>query len=563
MTREAAFHKVVTEPVLKKEIVFSVSKRHCGKGWLFYHLVRPETTSADRPQQPSDCTWRSIVLLSGWSHCSRSATAAEDLSRPAGMWSHVRLLRRALLLVSVPTLSGLHLSQQRLPAVWRAARLLPITLSVALSGAGAARIVSASPATLVMFYLTLGALTFHGLVVLLHLLRRRCRLHELLRRAAGLLDATEISREVDDIRVFAWQTGLLAAATGVPVLFWWVRFLWFDQLSQLQFGGPPEPLLPVLAPTALSYPPWNGAVFGLQLVHLNMAAALVILFDILLAGLTDAVAVLLMRLGRFARDHLSDELSEGCRNGNADEQVVWHSDVFHVSGRTAEKAGEATRPVPVHNRGESRHTLFVRSNEIDPPARDETKSPVPLPVQIRSPAAASVPAPLQRHGDLEHRLRLLSGTFGQVRRLAGDAADLCSLPTLSLHAWATTALLAGIYISIRLSLDYWDTASHIAESAGLALFLPTLALRLLVISSAGSRLTRHQQQLHAQLAAVSWPAAAASTAARFQLQLLLELTREEITFHGWGLFSTQKGTLVSLLGFVLTYVVILVQMNVD
>ena len=44
------------------------------------------------------------------------------------------------------------------------------------------------------------------------------------------------------------------------------------------------------------------------------------------------------------------------------------------------------------------------------------------------------------------------------------------------------------------------------------------------------------------------------------LQLLLEQMRKPPAFTGWGLFTVEKATSLSLLAFVLTYLVIMMQM---
>ena len=85
-------------------------------------------------------------------------------------------------------------------------------------------------------------------------------------------------------------------------------------------------------------------------------------------------------------------------------------------------------------------------------------------------------------------------------------------------------------------------------------------LRLLIVCCAGSRLIQQGEQLHAALVDADWSEAELSPAARLSLHLLLEKTRQPAAFHGWGLFAAQKTTMLSMLGFVLTYSVILMQM---
>ena len=108
------------------------------------------------------------------------------------------------------------------------------------------------------------------------------------------------------------------------------------------------------------------------------------------------------------------------------------------------------------------------------------------------------------------------------------------------------------------TLDLWIWNPALYPSV---LFQASFALRLLIVSCAGSRLIQQGQQLHHQLAAVSWRRHVTARA-RFSLQLLLERTRQPVAFEGWGLFTVQKATMLSLFGFVLTYCVILIQMQV-
>ncbi|KAF0290931.1 hypothetical protein FJT64_010880 [Amphibalanus amphitrite] len=277
-----------------------------------------------------------------------------------------------------------------------------------------------------------------------------------------------------------------------------------------------------------------------------MSAGLVALFDVLLVGLMDVTAVLLIRLGRFAAElGRPDGDGGGIRSAGEPDSVL---------------------PEPEDTSPAAGTVIHVRQQSGEPPAPTK-RGPFVLASAESSPPTAytraeSAPAPLQRAAYPESRLRLLSATLSEVTQLAEDSADLCSLPTLSLHTAATTGLLAGIYCFIQLVHIFFSTAAQVSESVMFLLFLASFAVRLVAIGAAGSRLSGQQQRLRARLSAVRW-SPPAPPAVHSELHLLLEQTRQELVFHGWGLFSTQKETIVSLLGFVLTYVVILVQMNVS
>ncbi|KAF0290933.1 hypothetical protein FJT64_010882 [Amphibalanus amphitrite] len=182
----------------------------------------------------------------------------------AAMWSQVRVLRRALLLTSLLTVSGLHMSGRRPAVGWRAGRLLTLALAAVVSGCALANTVTACPASMMMYCLTMGALLYHSLAVLVHLLFHRRRLHGLLRRAELLLKATALCQQPTDFRPFHLQTALLTVATVLPTVLWWTRYLYFDEVLQPTVHT--QPLLPALLPSALQQLPGSGVVFGLQLV---------------------------------------------------------------------------------------------------------------------------------------------------------------------------------------------------------------------------------------------------------------------------------------------------------
>ncbi|KAF0303176.1 hypothetical protein FJT64_002907 [Amphibalanus amphitrite] len=153
----------------------------------------------------------------------------------------------------------------------------------------------------------------------------------------------------------------------------------------------------------------------------------------------------------------------------------------------------------------------------------------------------------------------LTTLYSSVRDLADDLTSFCSLPTLLLHTTVAAGMLFGSYVSILMVST--KSGSSTAKVIGFASYTLSMVLRLVLVSWAGSWLIERGEQLQQTLARLRWPASA-SPAARFQLQQLMEQTRQPPAFHGWGLFTVQKTNMVALFSFVLTYFVILLQMQV-
>ena len=82
---------------------------------------------------------------------------------------------------------------------------------------------------------------------------------------------------------------------------------------------------------------------------------------------------------------------------------------------------------------------------------------------------------------------------------------------------------------------------------------------LSIVADAGSRLIQQSEELRDVVAKKCW-SARMTAAARGELQVLLEQTRTPLALDVWGLFSVQKSVLLSVLSFVLTYFVIMLQM---
>ena len=469
---------------------------------------------------------------------------------PASMWHHARLLRRVLLLVSVMTLSGVHVQRGQLPGSWRAARLVPTTLCSISAIAKAVHIAKVtSNGYQLMYSLTIDATYVQGFLSIIFLVWYRRRLHGVLRHVTALNEATATCRRPGDNKNVLRQSVFLFSTMTCALINWTIAFFIMAELEHPHYFSNWQP------PVALQHSPWYSLVNAFQIAVGIIAIINIIAFDILMGGLIDALAVLQDRLCVFCERYLSSSNEDGvCVPRQLHESVDEVRVIFtnRISPETEGssvpnqqgihvKAGENLRPWTT-----KQETTAGRSSDPGATLSDITQS-VPKPNKGGHPLR-----------DLEFHLQQMIDTYASVRRLGSDAASVCSLPTLSLHACVTVGLLLGSYVSI---LMYHTDVATRGEMIGFAVFHAVTTLRLMIVSCAGSRLIQKGKQLHQTLAAVRWQAPVSSSA-RFNLQLLLEQTRQPLAFDGWGLFTVQKSNMVALFSFVLTYFVILIQMRV-
>ncbi|KAF0310153.1 Two pore calcium channel protein 1 [Amphibalanus amphitrite] len=452
---------------------------------------------------------------------------------PAGMWSHARLLRRAVLVVSLLTLTSLHVQQERPAAGWRAARLLPLSLGLAFCAAGLALTLTADSLFSLLYNVGMSGVFLYCLCVLVYLLGHRRRLHVLLDRVAELDEATARCRRRGDYRFVQWQCLLLVSIQVLAAGIWGAVFFIKGEFEH------PHYLVPVFVPPLLRGPAGYWLVVTLQVLSNNWLFALSVLFDLILVGLTDASTLLLMRLSRLshlwlagdgAREHTEAPETPTPEADSLPEDWVSRSPCLVVAGDKSLRGAAAVRISVLPDTG----AVTARRRRDDPRCH-----------------CAVGPAGLD-----PCRLRELRQLYGRVSELTAAGAALCSLPTLGLHALVTGTLLIGLYVNVQLFRGGGD----LARAVGYALFLLLAAVRLLLVSVSGSRLADRSQQLHAALAGARW-SGHASPEARLTLQLLLAQTQQPLGFDGWGLFVTHKTTMQSLLGFVLTYFIIMVQMS--
>ncbi|KAF0304569.1 hypothetical protein FJT64_023624 [Amphibalanus amphitrite] len=180
---------------------------------------------------------------------------------------------------------------------------------------------------------------------------------------------------------------------------------------------------------------------------------------------------------------------------------------------------------------------------------------------VASPTAEAVsdflthPAPFTA-ADPAVRLQRLSERYRRVFLLVSETVSVFGAPLLGLHAAVAAILLLAGYVG----------AGHLSgrrglsvDVAGLSLVMVYWFVCLLTVNVSGSGLLERSQELHSALAKQCWPAARGA-AQRRRLGALLEQTRGPLTLHVCGVFTVRKEALLSVLSFVLTYFVIMMQM---
>ena len=444
------------------------------------------------------------------------------------MWDHVRLLRGVLLLLSLLTLSKLNVRQDQPTDCCSAAWLLPLLHSLVFTAGCLAAAVEAGVALETMHIAGICLAMLSALLMMLYFLRYRGRLRAVVLRLAALKNSSEAYRRPGELSTALLQSTVIVGLSAAAPIMSWAHFFGGGQFQH------PHYLNPVLVPAALQTPGWFWVITGLQLLHDITFSAANAALDLLVVGLADAVSLLLERLSqRLFNDEELDKLRPTmdveAMEGLEDKLAIM--EVFLASPDVCVKdtaiTGEKTTI--------KKRAQMVASAKILPAPEDAT------------PSALSF-------SSREIRLRQLVAAHREVRQHASDAADLCSLPLLCQFTSVTAIMLLGVYVSIvRLQTGSSLTAINMA-------YVALMLLRLLIVCCAGSRLIQQGEQLHAALVDADWSEAQLSPAARLSLHLLLEKTRQPAAFHGWGLFTAQKTTMLSMLGFVLTYSVILMQM---
>ena len=391
------------------------------------------------------------------------------------MWDHARLLRRTLQLTSLLTLSGLHELEDERSARWRPGLLLTLTVCLLCNASTNAFIFTTTTAFETMYSMAMAFTSYHSLFLLGYFICRRRRMLGLLRRIAELERATSAWSQPDEHTVFLRLTVLNCAIMVVATAVWMAAVF-----SQGQFSHPYY-LMPVRLPQALLTPSWYPAIMVIQTVFTAMVFTLQIAFELLLVGSADALRIFTARLGVFCQRHVSDNDDaegeafnwRGDRDGVDMKGVCHPSQDDHVMNDKLTPGKNTNRNTDIAPSKENLHDdgNGVSKKRIPPTAwviNNSSDLPQPLsdiPGSIRS--AEALTASLAIPSDLESRLRILTGLYGSIRRLAEDADDFCSLPTLSLHSTVAAGLLLGGYVCIIL---FNEESTMLGMAVGFAVF---------------------------------------------------------------------------------------------
>ena len=169
-------------------------------------------------------------------------------------------------------------------------------------------------------------------------------------------------------------------------------------------------------------------------------------------------------------------------------------------------------------------------------------------------AESDLPAGTESGTALE--LCRLSDRYRQVVRMTHEMSDTFSLALLSMFTTTTVVLLGGVFVMVVM---LGGRLQIVGQHFAYVLYMLLYVLCVGGISVSGSRLIQRSVQLHGVIAKELWPRPM-SPAARRQLQLLLEQTRTPLAIEVWELFNLGKSSVLSMLSFVLTYLVIMLQM---
>ena len=500
------------------------------------------------------------------------------------MWHHARLLRRVLLVSSVLALSGLHIPGASSPTIWRAVRLTPLAVVLTIFSANIAATLTASDAFGFLNGIQVGISIAHALFSLAYLQRHRAPLHGLLRRARLLEEGTALCRQVGDHAQYQRSVGIIAILSGLTSVVWTASSFVGAELQH------PDYMLPIFVPAALRTQTGYWVLVGMQAATCTVCWTMQAVFDLVQIGLMDAVAVMLDRLSRYGQRFITEEREVGtseqpkriprgaCNEDVGRGHIAGHQVLVRPLQNVLETSDSAfagrhsqivkddhlsykisvTVPMNINPTDSAAKSIFptaaLPGYLISPRAQDG------LSASRHSPAAAGPDLTLTDPGaDLESAIRQLTRAHRQVRALASEAAALCSPPTFTQHASIIVQLMVGLYVTIGLFLD---SDSNKVLKTGMVFYLTATVLKLAAVSACGSRLAGSSGHLADTLTDTSCSLRHLSPPLRFTLQMLIEQARRPPEFTGCGFFVTQKTTMLSLLSFVLTYFIIMVQLKV-
>ena len=434
---------------------------------------------------------------------------------------HVRVLRGVLLLGSVLTLTGIHHDGASLSSGWRLSQLVPISLTSVTLALNLTHVAMSQHVQEALLGLGFGIGVAVGLLMLVWYIWRRKHLHQLVRQVARL------ERFEDQI----FKSGDTAFLKGEMALILIISIVltvsWAAVLSSLHFHNPI--IVPIWVPEPLTDGIGLTAVFIAELAGVVVLQAELITLTLLVAGLTDAAALQLRLIQRALLGVCFREVT-----GEAASPTRNRSGQVNVATARAEEGHEAV----IKNK--------INSTPVAAWPGGETVDDL---ADLRLPHAGDDTAATSQLQRQSERYRL-------VYQLVSDTADVFSAPLLWLHAAvAATLLLAGYVVAVTLTGQ-----AHVSINIeSLCLVMVHWFACIAMVTGAGSHLIQQSEELRDVVAKKCW-SARMSAAARGELQVLLEQTRTPLALDVWGLFNVQKSVLLSVLSFVLTYFVIMLQM---
>ena len=440
---------------------------------------------------------------------------------------HIRVLRRMLLLGSVLTLTGIHHDVASLPAAWRLSKLLPISLKCVTLTFTLIVVAISQHIQKALVGLCLGIGIALGLLLLTWFLWRRRDLHHLLRQVE------QLERDVDQI----WECGDTKPLKHMVITFFSVSavidagFMLLLSFKGISYKTQP---FPMWVPAPLRDGASMVAIFILQATLAMVLHTELMSLVLLLAALADAAALHLRLLQRAVLNICRPEATDSAGSS------AW-----------VNKGQVTVTPARAEEGQMSAYQGKTKSVQVAVwPGSDAMKDSAEANPRGTDTAVMS---------DLAHQ----SERYRLVYQLVSDTADVFSAPLLWLHAAvAAILLLVGYVVAVQLSGHAGSSGAPgppAANTVSLCLLMVHWFLCLSTVAVAGSRLMQQSEQLRDVVSKDCW-SRRMSVGTHAELQVLLEQTRVPLALNVWGLFNVQKSVLLSVLSFVLTYFVIMLQM---
>ena len=436
---------------------------------------------------------------------------------------HVRVLRRVLLLGSVVTLTGIHHDGASLHIGWRLSQLVLVFVALVGLVSTLVDVVMLQQVHEALVSVSVGIDIFLCLLVLFWFLCRRRSLHLLLRQTECLeIGGDDLYRPGDTTPLYCQIAlpfvALMLLLAGVVAM-----------RSSAEFRYP-HLAFRMWLPAPLRCGAGFVLVFVLQVMFAVMLVVEVTMFTTLVAGLADAAALQLCAVLRAVLNICLEDVSDPTIT-----TILNKSAQVSVTPASVELGDETIVQDGINS---ERVTAWPGAETVD-----DSSIALHRTEDVNRSSAELV-------------LRRQSERYRLVHRLVSGMTDAFSAPLLWLHAAVATILLLTGYVA-ALQLSGQVEASK--NAAALCMTMVYWLVHLSSVAVAGSRLIRQSEQLRDVVAKQCW-SARMSAAARGELQVLMEQTRTPLALDVWGLFSVQKSVLLSVLSFVLTYFVIMLQM---